>query len=548
MSALLLAVLALAPQAQDPEVFTVTEATVDGGAVRYAVSADRRQIHCMDALRELAGAMNWNLDVESTPLENDLRFASVDLNLAGQDPRMVAQLIAVAGGADTVFDEPASFEGARVTLHVVQQPSAETESGRQRLRAVAGQWYRSFLRDELAYEPLVEKEGNAVRMHLGELLVETGDLESAIGFFQDVYDQQPNDHMLSAILRIAECHLELAGDHVEREQQYAEYGEAARWLEHADEHKTTASEKAAAATMLGRALLGQARSAATPEIADEKVMECRSELRNKAHLMRHSRAEVEVWLIQGEADYVARDPGAALQKMRRVRAQGDYFKDLTPAEYLDYHFLLGYGALGTGNAALAWRALEWFLIHAEDDPRRGEAYVMLAEAYYAEGRYLEGRAASVEARTRFLARMPRPWRERTLKIWARTALALGEKEDAFLELEQLVLSGDEPELTLFLMDQLLLDGQWQRTISVANVLSDREDAFGDRARYLHVVALYRQADAGGHLADFPQLAIVIAPRVEDTQLKQRIAEMIGEAYTKLGKLEHAADAFRGILR
>ena len=168
MSALLLAALAFAPQAQDPEVFTVTEATVDGGAVRYAVSADKRQIHCMDALRELAGAMNWNLDVESTPLENDLRFASVDLNLAGQDPRMVAQLIAVAGGADTVFDEPAAFEGARVTLHVVQQPSAETESGRQRLRAVAGQWYRSFLRDELAYEPLVEKEGNAVRMHLGE--------------------------------------------------------------------------------------------------------------------------------------------------------------------------------------------------------------------------------------------------------------------------------------------------------------------------------------------------------------------------------------------
>ena len=198
MSALLLAVLAFAPQAQDPEVFTVTEATVDGGAVRYAVSADKRQIHCMDALRELAGAMNWNLDVESTPLENDLRFASVDLNLAGQDPRMVAQLIAVAGGADTVFDEPAAFEGARVTLHVVQQPSAETESGRQRLRAVAGQWYRSFLRDELAYEPLVEKEGNAVRMHLGELLVETGDLESAIGFFQDVYDQQPNDHTCSA--------------------------------------------------------------------------------------------------------------------------------------------------------------------------------------------------------------------------------------------------------------------------------------------------------------------------------------------------------------
>ena len=300
--------------------------------------------------------------------------------------------------------------------------------------------------------------------------------------------------------------------------------------------------------MLGRAFLGQARNAAKPEIAAKAINVCREELDGRLGILSTSRAKVGLWLIQGEAYYLSGAPGAALKQMRRVRAQERYFDDLTPAEYLDYHFLLGYGALGTGDAALAWRALEWFLIHAEDDPRRGEAYVMLAEAYYAEGRYLEGRAASVEARTRYLARMPRPWRERTLKIWARTALALGEKEDAFLELEQLVLSGDEPELTLFLMDQLLLDGQWQRTISVANVLSDREDAFGDRARYLHVVALYRQAAAGGHLADFPQLAIAIAPRVEDTQLKQLISEMIGEAYTKLGMLEHAADAFRGILR
>ena len=123
-----------------------------------------------------------------------------------------------------------------------------------------------------------------------------------------------------------------------------------------------------------------------------------------------------------------------------------------------------------------------------------------------------------------------------------------QKQDAFLELEQLVLSGDEPALTLFLMDELLEDRQWQRTMSVARVLAERDDDYGDQARYRHVVALYRQAVAGGHLADFPQMAIAIAPRVRDTELRRKIAETIGEAYTQLEMLEHAADAFRGILR
>ena len=550
MTALLLAVLACAPQAQDPQVFTVAATASASGAVRRTVSADQRQIRCMEALRELASAMNWNLDVDSTPLENDLRFASVDLNLADQDPRMVAQLIAVAGGADTVFDEPADFEGARVTLHVVHQPSAETESGRQRLRAVAGQWYRSFLREELAYEPLVEQEGNAVRMHLGELLVEAGDLDSAIGFFQDVYDQKPNDYMVRSILKMAACHLDLAGDHVERERQHAEYAEAQRWVDKVLEGEATLSnaEFAAAATMLGRALIGQARSAATPSIARVAISKCREQLRAKAYRLLHSKEVVEVWLVQGQAHYLAGDGAAALKQMRMIRAQEQYFADLTPAQYRDYHFLLGYGALETGDSSLAMRALEWYLIHAEDDSRRGEAYVMLADAYYAAGRYLEGRAASVEARTRYLPRMSKAWQVRTLKIWARTALALGDKEDAFLELEQLVLSGDEPALTLFLMDELLEDRQWQRTMSVARVLAERDDDYGDQARYRHVVALYRQAVAGGHLADFPQMAIAIAPRVRDTELRRKVAEMIGEAYTQLEMLEHAADAFRGILR
>lgn len=543
-----LATALLMAQAPQDDVFqTRTVPAVDGVAARTVVAADQRQINCLDALRALSQALNWNLVVASTPLENDLRFASVDLNFADQEPRAIAQLIAVAGGADALFDEPADFEGARVTLHVTRVPSAETESGRQRLRAMAGQWYRSFLRDELEFEPLVQEQGVAVRMHLGELLVESGDLESAIGFFQSVYDQQPNEHLVPALLKIAECHLDIASDHVDRKQRHAEYALAEGWVNRIFQGVRSAEADAAATILVGRAMLGQARSAATEREARAMARVCEEELHGREMQLPDSRERLEVLMLQAEAQALLGQARAVHATMRQVR-RSPFFEQLGPRQSRDYRYLLGYGALGTEDPELAMRAFEWFLIHAEDDERTGPVYVMLAEAYFAEGRFLEGRAAAVEARRRYLPHMAETWRERALKIWARTGLALGHKEEAFLELEQLVIRGDEPELALFLMDELLADRQWQRAMAVGRGLLGRRDEFGDEARFRQVQALYAQARAGGHLADFPAQAIPLAPKVQDQDLRRQIATMIGEAYTELEMLEHAADAFRGILR
>ncbi|MCK5943630.1 MAG: hypothetical protein KAI24_16730 [Planctomycetes bacterium] len=548
IAALLCASLCLPQAAAEPDVFTGKQvASADGGAPRAVVSADRRQIHCLGALRELAKTMNWNLVVESTPLENDLRFASIDLNLADQDPRMVAQLIAVAGGADAIFDEPAGFEGARVTLHVVRVPSGETASGRQRLRALAGQWYRSFLRDELQYEPVVQQEGVAVRMHLGQLLVDSGDLESAISFFNDVYERRPHDHVAPAILKIAECHLDLAESHIDRASKLGEYEQAEKWLRRLFDGAPSSPQVTPATILLGRAMLGQARNQENRQLLRAKARDCQDELRARIIRLLDSVELLEVWLLAGESQFLMGRPSRVYQTMLTLR-ESPYFDDLGPRQFLDYHFLLGYGAAGVGKPGLAMRAFEWFLIHAEGDERRGQAYVMLSESYLDQHRYIEARAASVEARKRHLARMTPEWRERTLRGWARTALALGEKEQAFLELEQMVLRGEEPELTLFLVDELLADRQWQRAMSVARPLMSREDSLGDRARFKTIEALYQQAAAGKHFDDFPAQAIAIAPKVEDPALRAKIATMIGEAYTALDKLEHAADAFRGILR
>ena len=541
-----LAALSPAPQGVD-DVFTVARRAAATGETVAVVSADRRQIDCLHALRLLAVAMNWNLAVESTPLQNDLQFASVDLNFAEQDPRVVAWLVAVAAGADAVFDDPESGDGLRTTLHVVRVPSGETESGRQRLRAIAGQWYRSFLRDELQHEPVVQKEGVSVRMHLGRLLVDSGDLEAAIAFFTDVYERRPHDHVGEAILAVAECHLDLAGGHVEPAQQQAEYEQAERWARRVLERMPSAPEVADATILLGRALLGQATSETDRERARAKAQACQDELRARIIRLLDSVELLEVWLLAGRAQFLMERPDRVHETVLTLR-ESPYFGDLGPQQFLDYHFLLGYGALGVGKPELSMRSLEWFLIHAEDDARRGQAYVLLAEAYLAQQRFVEARAASVEARRRHLGRMSPEWRQRALQVWARTALALGEKESAFLELEQMVLRGEEPELALFLVDELLADRQWQRAMAVARPLMELENLLGDRARYKTITALYEQALASRHLDDFPPQAIQLAPRVLDPELRAKVATMIGEAYTRLGKLEHAADAFRGILR
>ena len=535
------------PPAPEP-LFTVRVVAGDiGTAPRTFVAADRRHIDCLDALRQLTAAVGWNLVVESKPLEADLGFQSVDLNLENQDPRMVAQLIAVAGGADVVFDEADRLDGSRSTVHVVRTPDAASESGRQRLRALSGQWYRSFLRDELQHEPLVARQAVQVRMNLGQLLVDSGDLETAIRFFTEVFEQRPHDFVAPAVLKLAECHLDVARSLPDRTAQKAHYEQAEQWARQLLERMPTAPEVTPATILLGCVILGQARTETVFELAVKWAELCQTELNARVIRLIDSVEMLDVWLLVAEAQLMLERPARVHETMLTLR-ESPYFDDLSPRQFLDYHFLLGYGALGLQKHDLAMRSLEWFLIHAENDPRQGMSYVLLAESYLAQKRFVQARAASVEARERYLGTLTPDWRQRALKVWARSALALGEKEQAFQELEQMVVRGEEPELTLFLADEMLADRQWERAIAVVRTLLDLESAIGDRARFKKVTALYEQAVASRHYEDFPPQAVAIAPTIADPDLRSRTATMIGDAYAKLGKLEHAADAYRGILR
>lgn len=544
---LLIAAAGAFPQGPD-EIFTVGVKTGAGTApARTVLAANARAVDCLSALERLTVAVGWNIAVESTPLKNELRFATVDLDLADQDPRMVANLIAVAGGADCILDDAVPAEGARPTLHVMRPPSAATESGRQRLRVLAGQWYRSFLRDELQYEPVVQREAVQVRMNLGQLLVESGDLESAIGFFTEVWEKRPHDQVAAAILRLGDCHLDLAQGSTDRNKRKAEFVKAEQWARRILDNMPNAPEATAATILLGKSMLGQAMAENELQAMRKIAEHCQEELRARVIRLLDSAEMLDVWLLSGQAQFVMERPDRVHETMSTLR-ESPWFGGMQPRQFLDYHFLLGYGALGTGKPELAMRSLEWFLLHADGDARTGIGHVLLAESYLAQRRFVQARAASTEARTRHLGTMAPDWRERTLRVWARSALALGEKEEAFLELEQMVLRGEEPELSLFLVDEMIADRQWQRAIAVARPLLDSESTVGDQARFKTIQALFEQAVASKHLDDFPQQAINLAPGIQDPGLRSRSATMIGDAYTRIGKLEHAADAYRGILR
>jgi tetratricopeptide (TPR) repeat protein len=544
--ACLLAAALQAQQADEP-MFVVRKLPEPAGLSRMVVSADARAVRCLDALQRLGQAVGWDVAIESRPLEDDLRIESVDLDFANQDPRMAAQLIAVAGGADCIFHDAEPVEGARSTLHVVRPPTADTPSGRQRLRALAQQWYRSFLRDELQHEPIVRQEAARVRMDFGRLLVESGDLDAAITFFAEASDMGPHAHVAEAILRVGQCHLDLARGQSDPEKQLAEFAQAEQWARKLLADMPRAAEVTAATVLLGKAMLGQATAATERNVTREQAQRCESELQARVIRLPDDVETLEVWLLAAQAQFHLEQHAAVHETMLTLR-ESSCFAELSGPRLLDYHFLLGYGALGQHDADLAMRSFEWFLIHAGADPWCGIAYVLLAESYLEQKLFVQARAASVEARTRHLGGMSSPWRERALRGWAKTALALGDKERAFVELELMVSRGEEPTLSLFLVDELLADRQWQRAISVARPLASRQDAGGDEARFKTLVALYEQAAAGKQLADFLPQAVLAAPQIADPALQSRTATLIGDAYMQLGMFEHAADAYRGILR
>jgi tetratricopeptide (TPR) repeat protein len=294
-------------------------------------------------------------------------------------------------------------------------------------------------------------------------------------------------------------------------------------------------ETAAATVLLGRTLLAQ-----------DKFDACRRTMEQDLLRLSDSPEIIDLYLLLGQAEMKLRRPQDVLDHME-ILGRAQSFRDLSHRQFLDFSFLYGYGSLGQGQHEAAVEFLELFLVRGEDDPRQGEVFVMLGQANLAEGQVIQARSAALEAR-KHMGAMDEYWRTESRKLYAQTALAMGDKEAAFRDLESEVRTTLDEDLILFLAKEFIKERRYQRAITTAELLSERDTPKGDQARYDKVIAMWKQAEQTNVFDDFPAKAIAVAHRILDEDLQKKVAHLIGEAYEQIGDLQKASEAFRGILR
>ena len=126
---------------------------------------------------------------------------------------------------------------------------------------------------------------------------------------------------------------------------------------------------------------------------------------------------------------------------------------------------------------------------------------------------------------------------------------MGDKEVAFTKLELEVRRPPlNPDLILFLIDEFRNERLYTRAISTADLLADQDTSAGDLARYLKLLSMWEQAEQTAVYGGFPAKAVELARMIRDKDLQSKVSTIIGEAYEKLGDLQRASEAYRGILR
>lgn len=518
------------------------------GSKQTLVSANKYGVTAEAALYRLAQRMRWKITTESEIVDQRLGKVSLDLAFTKQPPRVIAHLISASVGLDVAFND----SGKRTELHVISAPSGESESGRARLRKWAIHWYKQFLDENptIAHSPIVQEKGLQARMHLGQLLLQVKDLEGAVKIYNQIFESDDSQvYVPMALLRTTEAHFELAvksGLAEDKRNSHLRLAEdAARKLARMNPRlKPTAQ----ATVLLGKILM-----------AGGRYGECIKALEASSLRLSNTPEIIDIYLLIAECYTHNELPDRVIHALDVLESVRSY-KEWSKRQYLDYHYLRGLGAESLGHAlkdeterksrfAESMFSLERYLGLGKSDLRRGQGFIVLGRVYLELGKYLEARAATVEA---LLERnqLDANWLQAARILEAKTTLALGERESALTKLEIVVRPNPEkmPQLVMFLVDALTDAGRFDRAISNAELLTRRKGEWGDQARHRKILALYKQALVSDSLRSFPSQVIEIAKRIENKELQQKVSEIIGQAYESMNMIEKASDAYRGILR
>ncbi len=302
---------------------------------------------------------------------------------------------------------------------------------------------------------------------------------------------------------------------------------------------------AKAAVLMGRAYLAlveQERRAGRKRRAlvllDEMVH--RLELFAGGFAGRNEYAEVLVLIGLGHLQ--RRRPDQALTKAVQAESARDPF--LMPDRlWADYAYLRGSAEIEAGDPRLGERLLWQFLRKRGQDPRCGSAWIRLAKAELVAGDPLQGLFAARKA-LRLAKELSDAERFAALVLQAQALLQIGMIEQALDGLEARVREygpARVPDLALHLSTVLIDEGRPERAKRILAPLVGSSGMTGERARLLLVEAERAQ----GNDERVVELIRRYARDVHDPGIQARLSELLGDAYTRLGRKDLAAYAYNG---
>jgi tetratricopeptide (TPR) repeat protein len=284
-------------------------------------------------------------------------------------------------------------------------------------------------------------------------------------------------------------------------------------------------------------------------LAQKRYAECVNFI--NAHYLRLSGTPeiVDLYLLVGRAEQARGNTQRVLDAMLTLEGALDEFRGMTREQMLDYLFMRADALQRLGHDEEAVFTIHEFFGMGSSDGRRGAAFVIMGRAYLDQGQVLEAWSAALEAHS-LRPIMNRYWTREEGKFYAKAALEIGDQDEAFerLELEVRDQPESEPELVLYLVDAFVAQGRFEKAIMTAALLVNFEDHWGDQARMKTIESMWNQANVANQMASFPGKALQYALAIKDKDLQEKVSELFGKAYEKMGLIDLAAKAYRGILQ
>ncbi len=505
---------------------------------RKFVKARRSGATAWIALKELEDLGAFKLNLELPELRSLLEGTSLNLSLDSKDALSVAELITVAAGLDLVVTK-SKVEGAdppfRWIATIANPPSERTEAGREVLRRWAIRWYRNLLTSELRANRETADAETRVHIDLALLMIEQGNLAGASEEFRLFRRLAPgHPYVPHALLHEARCQYDMG-----------------RWRTAIERAREVMTENRSselgiqAAILLGRAYLAmvedekrKGRSRQALVLLDEMV----HRLTLFGQGFRDRKEYPRLLVLIGTGQLLRKRPDQALVAARAAAEIQDPFlmpKDL----WADYSFLRGSAEIEAGEPVFGERVLWQFLAKVGKDPRAGVAWLRISKAELVAGDPLQGLFAARKALETKNVLSPEE-RFAALVLESQGLLGVGMIEQALDGLERRVKEyGPErvPALALHLSGVLLDEGRPERAKRILSVLAGLPGLQGDRARMLLVEAEAKQ----GNDQRVIELVRSMAPDIRDEDIQTRLAELLGDAYLRVGEPALAAQAFNG---